>query len=100
MKTLMMSTIAVLFAGSAMAADLAWDADRNGIVSADEYMAAEDRDATFDAWDADRDGMLNADEFATGNWKMFDENADNTWDENEAGSWMDASTRSGREVSQ
>ena len=100
MKTLMIGTIAVLFAGSAMAADLAWDADRNGIVSADEYMAAGDRDATFNAWDGDRDGMLSADEFAMGNWRMFDENADNAWDGNETGNWMDSSTRSGREVSQ
>ena len=102
MKTLMISTVALLFAGTAMAADakMTWDTDGDGMVSADEYMAAEDRDATFTSWDADQDGMLSSDEFATGNWKMFDQDADNMWNEEEAGMWMDASTRSGREVSQ
>lgn len=102
MKTFMISTFAILFAGTAMAADakMSWDADGDGMISADEYMAAEDRDATFNAWDGDRDGMLSADEFATGNWKMFDQDADNMWNGDEATSWMDSATRSGATVSQ
>lgn len=99
MKTLMISTIAVLFAGTAMAADMSWDTNADGMISADEYMAASDRDATFTAWDADGDGMLSSDEFATGNWKMFDQDADNMWNQDEASMWMDSATRSGREVS-
>lgn len=102
MKTVMFSTIALLFAGTAMAADakMSWDANGDGMVSADEYMAAEDRDATFNAWDGDRDGMLSAEEFAFGNWKMFDQDADDMWNETEATAWMDSAARSGATVSQ
>lgn len=102
MKTLMISTVALLFAGTAMAADakLSWDSDNDGTITADEYMAAKDRNSMFDAWDADRDGMLNADEFATGNWKMFDQNADDMWDETESGAFMESASRAGFTVSQ
>lgn len=102
MKTLMISTIALLFAGAAMAgeAKMSWDTDGDGMVSADEYMAAEERQSTFAAWDADSDGMLSSDEFATGNWRMFDQNADNMWDENETTMWLDSAIRSGAQVSQ
>ena len=102
MKTLMISTIALLFAGTAIAAGgkMSWDTDADGMISEEEYTAAQERNKVFEAWDADSDGSLNADEFATGKWKMFDQNADNMWDETEAGMWMDAATRSGAEVSQ
>ena len=96
MKMMMISTVAVLFAGTAMA----MDSNADGHVSADEFMAAEERNATFEAWDGDKDGMLSADEWATGNWKMFDQDGDNMWNETETGFWSEAATRAGRQVSQ
>lgn len=102
MKTLMISSIALLFAGTAMAADakMSWDMDGDGRISAEEYMGAEDRDAAFNSWDSDADGMLSADEFAAGNWRTYDRDADNAWDADETSAWMDSATRSGADVSQ
>lgn len=97
MKTLIISTAALLFAGSAMASEdgIPWDADRNGTISAEEYMAGEKRDMVYEAWDTNSDGALSPEEFAVGKWKMFDENRDNAWDRNETRTWMDAAERSG-----
>ncbi len=103
MKTVFISSaIALLFAGSAMAADMStsWDTNKDGIVSADEYKAAMQNDAMFDAWDSDHDGMLSSDEFAAGNWKTYDSDKDNQWNADELSAWKKAAVRSGASVSQ
>lgn len=100
MKFRIISTVAVLAAGSAMASEdgIPWDTDGNGTISAEEYMAGEKRDMVYNAWDANSDGTLSREEFAAGKWKMFDENQDNAWDTNETRTWMDAADRSGAKV--
>ena len=101
MKTLMIGAMALLFTGAAIPAHaMSWDSNGDGMVSASEYTAAEDRDSAFAAWDADTNGMLSADEFAAGNWRMFDQDGDNMWNQTETGYWADTATRSGRQVSQ
>lgn len=99
MKTLMISTAAILFAGSAMA--MSWDTDGDGRISQQEYMAAQDRDAVFHALDTNRDGVLDAEEYAVGKWRMFDRDADDMWDETEFDVWSESTSaiHSGAEVS-
>ncbi len=101
MKTLMISTVAVLFAGTAMADPMEWwDADNDGMISAEEYMAGENRDVVFEAWDTNNDGVLDAEEFAQNKFKMFDRDADNVWDEEDVQAFDEMATRTGADVSQ
>lgn len=144
MKTLMMTAAAALLSvGAAHAADVvitidtdgdsrvsvqewqtyrtgtegvfgAWDANTDGMLSADEYSAGielqEDRDAFgawddhYAGWDSDGDGFLSADEYNTGLWGAFDADDDDFWSQDELKAWEEDklrydATRGGREVS-
>jgi sporulation protein YlmC with PRC-barrel domain len=54
-----------------------YDADADGVLTSDEYVALEQEMGSFgaepfEAWDADRDGGLTADEFNTGLYDTYD----------------------------
>jgi hypothetical protein len=86
MKTLLMTTVAALFAaGAAYAEDVKVliDTDSDGRVTVEEWDAAR-ADFAFGDWDADADTMLSREEYETA--IQMQENADNFggWDDNYA----------------
>lgn len=74
---------ATLFATAALAATPAaasvaetWDADGDGILTAEEFRAGARDAGVFDQWDEDGDGRLTADEFGAALFVRFDEDDD------------------------
>ena len=105
---LMATAATLFAAGTAMAADtiVIVDTDGDGMISTSEYQ--EYRSGTgegwFGMWDADQDGMLSAQEFDQGMWTHYDSDADTFWSQDELTAWEEDqlrydATRSGREVS-
>ena len=105
---LMGTAAALFAAGTAMAAEtvVVIDTDGDGMISMGEYQAYRtDRGrAWFDLWDADRDGMVSADEFDQGSWSFYDRDTDDFWSMDEKAAWEEDelrfdSMRSGASVS-
>ena len=80
MKTLMMSTAAVLLATGAAFADASWDTNSDGMIDQEEYMAGMG-DSAFGSWDTDEDGMLSRAEYEAGVEMQDDADTFGTWDE-------------------
>ena len=80
MKTLMMSSAAALLIAGTAFAQSELDANADGMIDRDEFVAAMGEDA-FGAWDTDGDGMLSRAEFEAGVEQQDDADAFGTWDE-------------------
>lgn len=62
------------------------DTDRDGLLSEDEF-GVNGFDVDFETWDGDGDGYLSDSEFYEGTFNYFDEDENGHWDGNE---WDDA----------
>lgn len=68
------------------------DEDGDGMVSQDEWnqaMQTATGPGTFGDYDVDQSGDVTEDEFAGGEFRRFDVNQDETWDEEEFGAWTE-----------
>lgn len=65
------------------------DANADGRIGVDEY----DDETTFTSYDADADGYLTEDEYYTGLSTSYDANRDGVFDENEFNTFADAGNR-------
>lgn len=101
MKRILLSSAAALAftAGTAFAGPTAWDINKDGMVDADEYIAATERLEAFKLYDTDGNGTIDPDEFDRTTWLAYDADGDGEWSQTEAGVWEDSRIRSGGEVS-
>jgi hypothetical protein len=85
MKTLLMSTAAVILAtGAALAADASWDKNADGNIDREEFRAGMGEDA-FGGWDTDGDGALSRTEYEAGLETAEDADSYGTWDDRYSG---------------
>jgi len=80
MKTLMMSTAAVLLATGAAFADASWDVNGDGKIDREEFNAGVGENA-FGSWDTDNDGMLSREEYDVGTSGQSDASSFSGWDD-------------------
>lgn len=57
--------------------------DDQGRAAFEDFNAGFDQMGTYDAWDADKDGMLSREEFNHGVWAYYDMNDDDFLDDTE-----------------
>jgi hypothetical protein len=80
MKTLMMSTAAVILATGVAFADASWDANSDGMIDREEFRAGIGENA-FGTWDTDNDGSLSREEYEIGTTGQDDADSFSPWDE-------------------
>lgn len=85
MKTLMMTTAAILLAAGTAFAQSTMDTDGDGRISRDEFRAGMG-DNAFGSWDTDGDGMLSRSEYEAGRAGQEDPDTFGSWDD-QFGEW-------------
>lgn len=96
MKTLMMTTAAMLMMTGTALAEMDWDANADNMIDENEFTEGFGG-GMFDDYDADADGMISRDEYGAGVFRTYDEDRDGMWSQTEAGVWEDDALTSGRE---
>lgn len=74
---------AALAAGPAMAQEAGWDADSDGMLSAEEFAEGFRERAIFSNWDQDSDGLISENEFNGGVYNSYDLDDSDSLDEAE-----------------
>lgn len=89
---------AALSGGTALAHE--WDVNEDAFIDRTEYMAGVSQTRLFEAYDVDNDGVVSQEEFYDATFRIYDEDDDDRWSEDETEVFADVVTRTGAEVSQ